>query len=130
MFFKGALLEDSDGMLRSQGPNSRSAMRLEFTTASSILKTVVAQFVKQAVAVEREGPQVEPATRPAPEIPEELKQALAEDSELRRAFHALTPGRQRGYVLHFSGAKQPKTRAARIAKCREQILAGRGMHDR
>ncbi len=130
MFFKGALLEDSHGMLQSQGPNSRSAMRLEFTSAKAIKKNVVAQFVKQAVAVEREGRRVAAETRPAPDLPEELTQAFAEDPELRQAFKALTPGRQRGYVLHFSGAKQAKTRAARIAKCRPRILAGMGMHDR
>ncbi|MGE3172691.1 MAG: YdeI family protein [Planctomycetota bacterium] len=130
MFFQGALLDDTHGLLRSQGPNSRSALRLEFTAATQIRKTVVRSYVKQAIAVAQSGREVAPPAVAATQLPEELRQALAKDRELARAFRALTPGRQRGYVLHFTGAKQSKTRVSRIEKCVPGILAGKGIDGR
>jgi len=130
MFFKGALLEDTHGLLRSQGENTQSALRLEFTSEADIKKTVVKSYVKQAIAVEQSGRTVDFKAKCELEIPSELTQILKRDRKLARAFDALTPGRQRGYVMHFTGAKQSKTRTARIEKCIPKILAGKGLHDR
>lgn len=130
MFFKGVLLADTHGLLRSQGANTQSAMRLEFTGEAEIKKAAVRSYIEQAIAVERAGLQVDLEARPELELPEELERALAGDPELARAFDALTPGRQRGYVLHFAGAKQSRTRTARIEKCVDRILAGKGLNDR
>ena len=130
MFFKGALIRDSRGLLRSQGENTRSAKRLEFTGRGQIKKAVVKDYVKRAIAVERAGLKVDFKAKREPELPEELVQILGRDGKFAKAFRALTPGRQRGYILHFTGAKQSSTRTARIQKCMPKILAGKGLHDR
>lgn len=130
MFFKGALLQDTYGLLRSQGENTQSALRLEFTSEAHIKKTVVKSYVKQAIAVEKAGLKVDFKAKHELELPEDLTQILKKDRRLAKAFHALTPGRRRAYVLHFTGAKQSKTRTARIEKCIPKILAGKGMNDR
>jgi uncharacterized protein YdeI (YjbR/CyaY-like superfamily) len=129
MFFKGALFQDSLGLLRSQGQNTQSALRLEFTSEAQVTKAVVKSYVKQAIAVEKAGHKVDFKAKRELELPKELQQVLRKDRKLAKAFQALTPGRQRGYVLHFTGAKQSKTVTARIEKCIPNILAGRGMHD-
>jgi uncharacterized protein YdeI (YjbR/CyaY-like superfamily) len=130
MFFKGSLLEDTHGLLRSPGENSQSALRLEFTSEAQIKKTVVASYVKQAIEVEKQGLKVEFKAKRELELPSELTQILKQNSTLSKAFAALTPGRQRAYIMHFTGAKQSATRTARIEKCIPQILAGKGMNDR
>lgn len=130
MFFKGALFQDTHGLLRSQGANTQSALRLEFTSEAEVKKTVVKSYVKEAIAVEKAGLQVDFKAKRELELPEELTQMLKKDRKLAKAFHALTPGRQRSYVLHITGAKQSSTRTARIEKCIPQILAGRGMNER
>jgi uncharacterized protein YdeI (YjbR/CyaY-like superfamily) len=130
MFFKGALLKDSHGLLRSQGENTQSALRLEFTSEAEIKKTVVLSYVKQAIAVEKAGLEVDFKAKRELELPVELTQILKKDRKLAKAFDALTPGRRRAYVLHFTGAKQPRTRVARIEKCVPRILAGVGINDR
>ncbi len=130
MFFKGALLQDTYGLLHSQGEHTQSARRLEFTIEAQIKKTVVESYVKQAIAVEQAGLKVDFKAKHELELPEELTRILKKDRRLAKAFHALTPGRRRGYVLHFTGATQSKTRTARIEKCIPKILAGKGMHDR
>ncbi|HLV22888.1 MAG TPA: YdeI/OmpD-associated family protein [Polyangiaceae bacterium] len=129
MFFKGALLEDTHGLLRTQGQNTQSALRLEFTGEASIRKSVVKSYVKQAIAVEKAGLKVDFKAKRELELPEELTQILQKDRRLAKAFHALTPGRQRGYVLHFAGAKQSSTRVARIEKAIPKILAGLGWNE-
>lgn len=129
MFFKGALLEDTHGLLRSQGQNTQAAMRLEFRAEADIKKTAVKSYVKQAIQVEKAGLSVDFEAKRELELPEELTQALQADRKLARAFDALTPGRRRGYVLHFTGAKQSKTRAARIQNCVPKILAGKGLNE-
>src|SRR5688572_10482566 len=113
MFFKGALLEDTHGLLRSQGENTQSALRLEFTGPTQIKKAVLASYVKQAIAVEKAGLRVDFKAKRELELPEELAQFLKKDRKLAKAFNALTPGRQRSYVLHIKGAKQSQTRTAR-----------------
>jgi uncharacterized protein YdeI (YjbR/CyaY-like superfamily) len=130
MFFKGALLKDTHGLLRSQGENSQSAMRLEFTGKGDVSKAVVTSYVKQAIALEKAGVKVEKKATSTVELPDELTVALRRSPKLAKAFHALTPGRQRAYAIHFTGAKQSATRAARIEKWTPHILAGLGIHDR
>lgn len=130
MFFKGALLEDPAGLLRDQGPNSRSAKRLELTSVAQIeeLAPIIADYVADAVEVERSGREVPAA--PELELAAELQELLDADADLAAAFAALTPGRQREYQLHVSGAKQASTRRSRAEACAPRILAGKGLRDR
>lgn len=130
MFFKGALLEDTHGLLRSQGENTQSALRLEFTSEAQIKKSVLESYVKSAITVEKQGLKVDFKAKRELELPAELTQILKKDRKLDKAFAALTPGRQRAYVMHFTGAKQSATRTARIEKCAPMILAGKGLNDR
>jgi uncharacterized protein YdeI (YjbR/CyaY-like superfamily) len=129
LFFKGSLLEDTHGLLRSQGENTQSALRLEFTSEAQVKKAVVKSYVKQAILLEKAGLSVDFKAKRALELPEELTQILQKNPKLAKAFYALTPGRQRGFVLHFNSAKRSETRIARIEKCTPKILAGLGMHD-
>jgi len=130
MFFKGALLEDPEGVLEEQGPNSRSARRIPFTSVADVerLGGIVATYVDDAIGVEEAGLDVGPA--PEPDLVEELRARLDRDSTLKAAFGALTPGRQREYNLYFSSAKQATTREARVEKCVPSILDGKGLRDR
>jgi uncharacterized protein YdeI (YjbR/CyaY-like superfamily) len=130
MFFKGALLEDPLGVLKEQGPNSRSAKRLELTSVDDVtqLADAIRDYVEEAIDVERAGLEIGPA--PEPELVEELQRRLDEDAELRTAFASLTPGRRREYNLYFSDAKQASTREGRIDKHAAKILAGKGLRDR
>jgi len=130
MFFKGALLSDPAGVLRSQGENTRSALRLEFRSVDDVtaMAEVIRDYVAEAIEVEDAGLQLPEA--PELELVEELRLRLEADPELRAAFEALTPGRQREYHLHISGAKQAATRESRIDTCAPRILAGKGLRDR
>ena len=130
MFFKGALLDDPKGLLQSQGENTRSALRLCFTSPSEVtkLRADIQGFVRKAIEVEAAGLKVAKPKRLV--LAAELQARLDGDPKLRAAFEALTPGRQRGYNLHISGAKQSKTRAARVEKQVARILAGKGLRDR
>lgn len=130
MLFKGALLDDPDGVLEEQGPNSRSARRIQFTSVQDVerLRGTVTALLEEAIAVEDAGLQVGPP--PELELVEELQERLHRDPALRAAFEALTPGRQREYNLYFSDAKQAKTREARVEKYAPKILAGKGFSDR
>ncbi len=130
-FFKGALLSDTHGLLRAPGANSQAARQFEFTTAAQVRqhRALVAQYIEEAIEAERAGLKV--AFKKAPEpMPEELQQVLDSDAALQAAFAALTPGRQRSYILHVSGAKQAKTRANRAEKCIPKIFAGKGFNER
>lgn len=130
MFFKGALLDDPDGVLEDQGPNSRSAKRITFAGVDDVtrLAPTVARLVDAAVAVEASGRQVDAA--PDLELVPELQRRLDADADLRRAFDALTPGRRREYNLHLADAKQSSTRESRLDKHVERIKAGKGLRDR
>jgi uncharacterized protein YdeI (YjbR/CyaY-like superfamily) len=130
-FFKGVLLKDPTGLLVAPGENSRSSRVLRFTGLKEIVAqdSVIRSYVREAVELEKSGARVELAKDDLA-YPEELVSALEEDPDLQAAFDALTPGRRRGYVLHFSQPKQPATRQSRIAKSRDRILSGKGMHDR
>lgn len=129
MFFKGALLSDPQHVLVEQGPNSRSARRMEFTSIGEVsrLSKVIKAYVKDALRVEADGLRLGP--RPELVLVDELQERLAQDRRLRAAFEALTPGRQREYNLHFGAAKQASTRLSRIDKCARKILAGKGFRD-
>ena len=130
MFFKGALLEDPEDVLRDQGPNSRSARRIELTSPDDVsnLRITITEYVQEAIDVEKAGLEVGPA--PELVLVAELQDRLDNDSHLREAFEALTAGRRREYNLHFSSAKQAKTRESRIDKFVPKILAGKGFRDR
>jgi uncharacterized protein YdeI (YjbR/CyaY-like superfamily) len=129
MFFKGALLKDTHGLLRTQGQNTQSALRLEFRSEADVKPKLVADYVKQAIAIEKRGEKVEFKAKHELELPPELTQILDENKKLKKAFENLTPGRRRGYVMHFTAAKQSKTRTARVEKCIPKILAGKGITD-
>lgn len=130
MFCKGALLKDGAGLLIQQTPNVQAGRQLRFTSVREIarMEPVIKSYIEEAIAAEKGGLKVEFKRNPEP-VPEELQKRLDGDPKLNRAFQALTPGRQRGYILYFSAAKQPKTREARIDKCAELILKGKGLHD-
>lgn len=130
MFFKGALLADPDGVLVDQGPNSRSAKRIELTTVDDVtrLADTITAYLDEAVAVEEAGLAVAPA--PEATEPEELTEVLDADPALRTAWEGLTPGRRREYALHVGGAKQATTRTSRAEAAAPKILAGQGLRDR
>ncbi len=131
-FFKGALLEDPSGLLHRQGENSQAIRLMRFTSTEQIdaRRAQLIGFVEQAISAERAGRTVDFALKHNLALPAELVARLAADAALKQAFEALTPGRQRGYTLHFSAPKKPETRLARIDKCAARILAGKGMNDR
>lgn len=130
MFCKGALLNNPNGFLIQQTSNVQAARQLRFTNVREIaeMEDVLNAYIDEAVAAEKAGLKVIFEKNPEP-IPEELQNKLDEFPALGTAFHALTPGRQRGYILYFSGAKQSKTRLARVEKCMPQILKGKGLDD-
>ena len=130
MFFKGVLLDDPDGVLRDQGPNSHAAKRIAFTSTDEVdaLADVVTAYVQQAIEHEEAGTEL--PSRPEEELAPELIDRLAADVELAEAFDKLTPGRQREYNLHVSDAKQSSTRARRVDKIVPRILSGKGLRDR
>lgn len=129
-FFKGSLLHDEHGLLSFAGENSQVAKMFRFTRTEDILmlEELIKTYIFEAVEVEKAGLKVPKST--APELPEELLQKFEEMPAFQVAFEALTPGRQRGYVLYFSQPKQAQTRESRIEKCVPKILNGEGLHDK
>jgi uncharacterized protein YdeI (YjbR/CyaY-like superfamily) len=132
LFFKGALLQDPDGALKEQGENTRSALRLEFRSVADVTAATdtIAALVRDAIRVEEAGLSVpkRASTDDGP-YPDELDMLLDQDPGLRDAWERLTPGRRRGWLLHFNSAKQSKTRSARIERAMPRIFEGFGMHD-
>jgi uncharacterized protein YdeI (YjbR/CyaY-like superfamily) len=128
LFCKGALLKDRHGILRKFG--WEAARRIPFTDVREILEMglILRAYICEAIEAEKAGLKVNYKKKPEP-IPEELQNKLDEIPALKTAFNALTPGRQRAYILYFSAAKQSKTRESRVAKCMRQILNGRGLND-
>lgn len=132
MFFKGMLLKDTENILEKPGENSRIGRRLLFTSVEEIAKTesILKTYIYEAIEVEKKGLKIPKKEKTELEYPKELQQKLDYNSALKTAFEELTPGRQRGYILHFSRAKQSKTRKRRIEKYIPKILDGKGIHDR
>lgn len=131
LFFKGVLLSDPRGILIQQTENVQAARQIRFTSAQEIdeLEPLLKTYIHEAIEVEKSGLKV---TLKEPEdftVPEELQSKLDESPALKTAFDALTPGRKRAYILHFAAPKQSKTRAARVEKCTQQILNGKGLND-
>jgi uncharacterized protein YdeI (YjbR/CyaY-like superfamily) len=131
-FFKGALLKDPEAVLIQSTPNMQAERQLRFTTVQQVveLEQVIKAYVQEAIEVEKAGLEVEYKKTSEFDVPEELEAQFDEDPAFKAAFEALTPGRQRGYLLHFSQPKQAKTRTSRIEKCTPQIFEGIGLHDR
>ena len=131
LFCKGALLKDPRGLLTKAGEHTQAARQLRFVSLQKIneLETATRALLDEAVAVEEEGRDVIYKKPNDIDIPEELERRFDRSAALKTAFKALTPGRQRAYILHFSAAKQSATRDSRIEKCQPLILAGKGLHD-
>ena len=131
-FFKGALLKDSMAILVKPGENTQSARIVRFTGIREIVKLqpVLKAYIREAIEVEKSGLKVIFKEKTALAFPAEFKQVLDKNAALKKAFNALTPGRQRAYNLYFSAPKQSKTRESRIEKCIKQILEGKGLIDR
>ncbi|HMH42039.1 MAG TPA: YdeI/OmpD-associated family protein [Pyrinomonadaceae bacterium] len=128
LFCKGALLNDPNGILKKFG--WQAARRIPFTNVREIveMEPILKTYIREAIEAERAGLEVNFKKNPEP-IPEEFQNKLDEIPGLKAAFDALTPGRQRGYILYFSAAKQSKTRESRVEKCMRQILKGKGLND-
>ena len=131
LFFKGALLHDAHGVLIKQTENVQAGRQIRFTNVREIvaMETILKAYIYEAVEVEKAGMEVNFKKTTEFNIPEEFQNKLAEISALKTAFDALTPGRQRAYILYFSAAKQSKTRESRVEKCMPQILNGKGLND-
>jgi uncharacterized protein YdeI (YjbR/CyaY-like superfamily) len=131
LFFKGALLNDPDGILIQQTKNVQSARQIRFTSVREIvkMKAILKAYIYEAIEVEKAGLKVKYKKTADFKLPEEFQKKLAKMPSLKKAFEALTPGRQRAYLFYFSQAKQPKTREARVEKYVKQILAGKGLED-
>jgi uncharacterized protein YdeI (YjbR/CyaY-like superfamily) len=130
-FIKGSLLKDAKHILIQQTENSQSVRVIRFTSVEQIakLKPVLKAYINEAIDAEKAGLKVKFKKPSEFKMPEEFQSKLDENPALKAAFTALTPGRQRGYLLHFSAAKQSKTRASRVEKCMKQILNGKGLDD-
>ena len=131
-FFKGALLKDANGILSKPGENTQAARLIRFTNVREIveMEPILKAYLNEAIEVEKAGLKVDFKKTTDFIIPEEFQKKLDEIPALKTAFDALTPGRQRAYILYFSAAKQSKTRASRVEKYMQQILDGKGLHDR
>ncbi len=129
-FFKGALLKDAHRILEKPGENTQAGRLVKFTNVKQIveLELVLKEYIYEAIEAEKAGLKVNTKTNPE-QIPEELQNKFDEIPALKTAFDALTPGRKRAYILHFSAPKQSKTRVSRIEKCMEKILDGKGLND-
>lgn len=131
LFHKGALLNDTSGILIQQTANVQAARQIRFTHLGEIMELgpILKTYIFEAIEVEKAGLKVEMKKTKEYAVPAEFQVKLDENASLKKAFEALTPGRQRAYLLHFSAAKQAKTREARVEKLIPQILEGRGLND-
>ncbi|MBO9598083.1 MAG: YdeI family protein [Cohnella sp.] len=132
LFHKGALLKDPHGILIQQTENVQAARQLRFTSAEQIdeMQLIIKTYIDEAIEVEKAGLQVEFKKTEDYAVPEELENKFVEIPDLKTAFEALTPGRQKGYLYYFAGAKQSKTRESRIEKYIPHILSGKGFDDK
>ncbi|AJY73823.1 YdeI/OmpD-associated family protein [Paenibacillus beijingensis] len=131
LFHKGALLKDAHGILIQQTENVQAARQIRFTDVREIveMETILKAYIHEAIEVEKAGLEVSFKKTTEFIIPEEFQNKLNEIPTLKTAFEALTPGRQRAYILYFSEPKQSKTRESRVEKCIQQILGGKGLND-
>ena len=131
LFFKGALLQDANRILIKQTENVQAGRQIRFTNVREIvaMKTTVKAYICEAIEVEKAGLEVNFKKTTEFIIPKEFQKRLAEIPALKTAFYALTPGRQRAYILYFSAPKQSKTRESRVEKCMQRILNGKGLND-
>ncbi|MCY7749772.1 YdeI/OmpD-associated family protein [Bacillus inaquosorum] len=131
LFHKGALIKDDHGILIQQTENVQAARQIRFTNVQEIveMETILKAYIHEAIEVEKAGLEVDFKKDTEYKIPEELQSKFDEIPALKAAFEALTPGRQRAYILYFSQAKQSKTRESRIEKYMEKILNGKGLKD-
>ncbi|TYP72063.1 YdeI/OmpD-associated family protein [Paenibacillus methanolicus] len=131
LFHKGALLRDPHGILIQQTENVQAARQLRFTGLQQIIEmeATIEAYINEAIEVEKSGLAIEFKKSEQYAVPEEFQAKLDERADLKTAFEALTPGRQRAYLLHFSAPKQAKTREARVEKYMQQILDGKGLND-
>lgn len=130
-FFDAALMKDPDGVLERQGPNTRHPDMIRFTANAQVgaMERAIQAYLKEAMGYAEAG--IRPPKEPSDiAMPDELVDAMDADPELAEAFHALTPGRQKSYVINLNGAKKAETRIARIAKFRDRIIAGKGAMER
>lgn len=131
LFHKGALLQDTHGILIRQTEHVQAARQIRFTNVQEIIEMepILKAYIHEAIEVEKAGLKVDGSKKAELTIPEELQKKFAEMPALKTAFEALTPGRQRAYILYFSKPKQSKTRESRIEKYVPHILNGKGLHD-
>lgn len=131
LLFKGALMKDPKGILIQQTKNVQAGRQIRFTSLAEIKqqRATIVDYLKEAIAVEKSGAKVEMKSAAQFAVPEEFQTRLDNDPVLAKAFDALTPGRQKGYLLHFAAAKQSATRAARVEKHAPRILKGLGLND-
>jgi uncharacterized protein YdeI (YjbR/CyaY-like superfamily) len=131
LFFKGALLNDANDILIQQTENVQAARQIRFTNVQEIVKMeeILKGYIYEAIEVERAGLKVKLKKTSDFKIPEEFQKKLNKNPTLKKAFNALTPGRQRAYIFYFSQPKQSKTRESRIEKYMQQILDGKGLDD-
>ena len=131
LFHKGALLKDTNGILVQQTENVQAARQIRFTNVEEIagMEATLKAYIFEAIEVEKSGLKIDFKKTKEYKVPKEFEDILKEIPELKTAFESLTPGRQRGYLLHFSQPKQSTTRISRIEKCMEQILNGKGLND-
>jgi len=131
LFHKGALLKDAEGILIRQTENVQAGRQIRFTSVQEIrkLEKTLKAYIREAIEIERSGLKVELKKTADYAVPEEFQSRLDTDPALKAAFEALTPGRQRAYIFHFSQAKQSATRASRVEKCVPKILDGLGLDD-
>jgi len=130
LFFKGALLKDAKGLLVKPGENTQGGRLLKFTSIQEInkLTTTIKSYIKEAIEIEKKGLKIEPISTDLV-LPEELLAQFKKSASFKKAFNALTPGRQRAYNMFFTAAKQAATRETRIEKYKSQILSGKGIND-
>jgi uncharacterized protein YdeI (YjbR/CyaY-like superfamily) len=130
-FFKGVLLSDTEGILAKPGENTQYGRLIRFANVREIVKLapVLKAYIYEAIEVEQAGIKPIGKAPSTPPIPPEFQDRLDKDRALKKAWEALTPGRQRAYILYFTQPKQSKTTAARVKKCREKILRGKGLND-
>jgi uncharacterized protein YdeI (YjbR/CyaY-like superfamily) len=131
LFCKGALLKDVDGVLIKPGENTQAARQMRFSGVREIeeRESILKAYINEAIEAEKAGLKVKFKEITEFSVPEELQNKLDENPALKTAFNALTPGRQRAYIIYFSAPKQSKTRTSRVEKCLEQILKRKGLND-